>query len=624
MLSAGIRRMRSSIFHGHPILSPQPVRGWATAAPQITSRRWTRTVFSAVALLSAAKVTWACWPLFAPGSVPLDLSGPVLKPHKPQQLASPPPAPDMAHTPVIPVGTDPTAVPSWEAWTPADGQAEPSLLWLIATGSDRLIRCIATGALVIGDYLMHQSQEDWGPVHERCAARIFKLCQVNKGIYIKLGQHVGQLQYLLPREYVQAMLPLLAAAPQDEPEQVREMLLQELGGTPEQLFAEWDDHPIASASLAQVHRARAWDGRELAVKVQHAGLADTSVADVKIIAALVNTVRALFPAFEYTWLLREVQYNLPRELTFTLEGANACRTAKQFEGNEHVVVPAIHWDLTTPKVLTMSFELGEHIAHAAQVKSLGLDPAEVASLVSSTFAQQIFQDGCVNADPHAGNLLIRADQQGRAQLVLLDHGLIRPLDDKLRITYARLWRAIIFADEPGIAKYTHELGAGQLYQLFTAMLTTKSWDVVMDPALDSLTVASTTTATGDYTADYAKQYSDEIQDILRTVPREVLLLLKTNDCLRAVDAALGAPVNTFVITARHCSSAIHDAEKQAHPGLRTWLACAWDRVKLEVRLAAFAASVAAAAVVHRAAGGQASVPGVAEGATHVKEQEQQR
>ena len=386
---------------------------------------------------------------------------------------------------------------------------------------------------------------------------------------------MAQLEYLLPKQYVRTMEATLTQAPQDAFHQVKRVVEQDLGAPLADIFTEFDEHPIASASLAQVHLATLKStGERVAVKVQHEGLRELSQVDIGTIAFLVETVKRIFPKFEYTWLVDEIKHNLPRELDFRLEGKNCEQAGTNFADDDRVAVPRIHWAHTSARVLTMSFESGCYITNVAGIVAQGLLPADVATVYSDLFSKQVFKHGFVHADPHAGNVLVRVHPQrpGKPQIVLLDHGLYRPLDDAFRVSYARLWRALIFGDEAGIKRESEAMGAGDMYKLFAAILTTRSWDEVSKSSLDSLQVDGSDGGKA-VTSAYAKQYQDEIQDILCRLPREMLLLLKTNDCMRAVDAALGTPVNTFLTMAVDCVDAIAEEEMRQDPSWGTWAAC---------------------------------------------------
>ncbi|XP_039159597.1 putative ABC1 protein At2g40090 [Eucalyptus grandis] len=169
----------------------------------------------------------------------------------------------------------------------------------------RLARDAATVASIAFDYqysllgLPDGSEERARIKHEvhlRSALKLQELCFKNGGIYIKLGQHIGQLEYLVPEEYVKTMREsMLNKCPVSSYDQVHEVFKKELGETPDKVFTEFDPVPIASASLAQVHVARTHDGRKVAVKVQHTHMTDTAAADHATVDFIVNTLHRIFP-----------------------------------------------------------------------------------------------------------------------------------------------------------------------------------------------------------------------------------------------------------------------------------------------------------------------------------------
>jgi aarF domain-containing kinase len=433
--------------------------------------------------------------------------------------------------------------------------------------------------------------------HQRGADRLLWLCRANGGIYIKLGQHVGMLDHLLPAEYCGTMRAhLLDRCPESPWASVRATIEEDLGRPLAACFSEIDPRPVASASLAQVHAARdAATGRRLAVKVQHRGLRETSAVDLATIGAIVRVVRALAPSADYTWLVEEAEENLPRELDFLCEAANAERCAANLSSpasgvRGRVTVPRVDHARTTHRVLTMDFVEGAKVTDRAALAAMGAPPAAVARLISETFAQMIFRFGDVHADPHAANMLVARAPPGAPvgwQLVLLDHGLYRRLDDAFRLEYAHLWRSLIFADVEGITRSATAMNAGDAVPLFAGMLTQRPWERVRSAAGggDRLRLRYTAAERGEI-QDYAGQYAEQIGQLLARIPRQLLLLLKTNDCLRAVDAELGAGVGTYVITARECARALARARREERRGWGGAGAEALERARLEARLTA--------------------------------------
>ncbi|KAJ7542373.1 hypothetical protein O6H91_10G103500 [Diphasiastrum complanatum] len=300
-----------------------------------------------------------------------------------------------------------------------DRERRMKLVWAVPL---RLTRDVATAAAIVADYnislwgLKEESPERALAKHEahvRCANRLQALCFKNGGIYIKLGQHVGQLDYLLPQEYVETMRnSLLDKCPVSTYEQVCAVFSAELGLLPHEVFKDFNPVPLASASLAQVHLAHTHDGKKVAVKVQHIHLTDTAAADTATVALIVNVVHWLFPSFDYRWLLDEVQESLPKELDFIHEAKNSELCVYNFKKQSphlapYIAIPEVYWTLSTSRLLTMEYMEGIKITDVQQIKKLGLRPSDVAKLMSQAFAEMIFRHGFVHCDPHAANMLVR-------------------------------------------------------------------------------------------------------------------------------------------------------------------------------------------------------------------------
>mmetsp|Transcript_20714 Transcript_20714/g.53084 ORF Transcript_20714/g.53084 Transcript_20714/m.53084 type:complete len:534 (+) Transcript_20714:223-1824(+) len=468
-------------------------------------------------------------------------------------------------------------------------------LSLVSQAPVRLARDAAAAALTVVDYkwsLPAESSPEYEQqlhlCHERGAERLLDLCFRNGGIYIKLGQHIGQLDHLLPGEYVTKMRDhLLDKCPVSSWSEVRSIMKEDFGMYPEEMFVSIEETPIASASLAQVHVAHDEDGRKLAVKVQHAGLREMAAVDTLTIEALVHGVRWLCPDFNYQWLVDEVKENLPMELDFEHEAANARRCAQNLASprsvvGKHVAIPKVDSSRLSNRVLTMDFMEGCSVTDILAIEAMGLKLSEVAQMVSQTFAEMIFIHGDVHCDPHAANVLVRRGRAGRPELVLLDHGLYRVIDDNFRREYAALWQALILADHEGIKRHSASMNAGDAYPLFAAMLTTRPWDQITRSSIDHLFVPGTE-EDKQTIQKYAHQYAREISDLLLRIPRALLLLLKTNDCLRSVDTCLGQPVNTYIITARWCTKAL--SETQSHSSIAERASAFYKSMMLEWKVA---------------------------------------
>ncbi|KND00699.1 atypical/ABC1/ABC1-B protein kinase [Spizellomyces punctatus DAOM BR117] len=407
--------------------------------------------------------------------------------------------------------------------------------------------------------------------HKRAANRMLELCKTNQGIYIKLGQHIAAMVFLLPPEYTETMRPLQDRCPPTPFSDVEALFQSDVGYSISEMFSFFDPTPLGVASLAQVHRARLLTGEEVAVKVQHPYLDEYTPVDISTTAFLVRLVKKIFPEFEFEWLAEEMQQSLPQELDFVHEANNAERVRSLFAGNAILKIPKVYW--AARRLLIMEFADGGKIDDLHYLNANGISPQEVSAQLSRIYYEMIFLHGFVHCDPHPGNIFVRPRPRPwlsripflgslvtrnpyNFEIVLLDHGLYRQLPDEFRLDYAHLWTSILAGDEPGILMYSYRLFTHDKesrskrasedgidhHRLFASMLTGRSWEVISDANKSGMGIAQART-THEFQVIRQKAASGRfflaIADILSKLPRELLLLLKTNDLLRAVDESLG-------------------------------------------------------------------------------------
>jgi aarF domain-containing kinase len=295
---------------------------------------------------------------------------------------------------------------------------------------------------------------------------LLDLCHTNGGVYVKVGQHLANLDLLLPEEYIQTLSSLFDDAPASTYSDVCAVVQEELGLPPEELFSDFSKAPFASASLAQVHTAKCkTTGKKLAIKVQHKGLRDTSKGDLLAMATVVQVADKLFDEFNFGWICEELTPQLPKELDFVNEGKNAEAAAAHLSKTGlDCVVPLVLWKFTSHRVLTMEFEEGFRATDVERMEKAGIKRRDVAKLISSVFNSQIFQNGFVHCDPHEANVLLREHprKRGKPQIVLVDHGLYKKLDSEFQEAYARLWKCILVADIEGIKSACKSLGVTKM------------------------------------------------------------------------------------------------------------------------------------------------------------------
>ncbi|XP_018026397.1 aarF domain-containing protein kinase 1 isoform X2 [Hyalella azteca] len=395
-------------------------------------------------------------------------------------------------------------------------------------------------------------------VHQRSAEKLLKLCCINGGTFVKIGQHLGSLEYLLPPEYVKTLQVLHSKAPKSDIESVKSVLRQELHADPDELFTSFSAEPVGAASLAQVHVATTQDGRKVAVKVQHRTVKEHAAIDMKGMEFLVSAVSYFFPDFNFDWLVEETKINLPLELDFEHEGRNAEQVAEMFKQFPWLKVPSIDWTLSTKRVLTMEYCEGGQVNDPVYMKAHNLAPEQVAERLGLLYSEMIFCRGYVHSDPHPGNVLVNRRPRGDAQIILLDHGLYARVSDNIRESYSKFWLAILGQDVDGIAKYGRELGVGDLAGLFACMVTARSWDSITR-GIDKHSIND---AERNEVSNYATKLLPEIIATLGRVNRQMLLLLKTNDLLRGIEYSLNIQHSrkSFLTMSRCCVRAVYDRQ----------------------------------------------------------------
>ncbi|XP_076605335.1 aarF domain-containing protein kinase 1 [Chaetodon auriga] len=424
----------------------------------------------------------------------------------------------------------------------------------------RFGRAAVTTAVISYDYLTafkhveYGTEEYWAlksKVHLRSAERLRDLCCANRGTFIKVGQHLGALDYLLPEEYTSTLKVLHSRAPQSSMEEIRQVIREDLGKELSELFVSFEEKPQGAASLAQVHKAVLHDGTTVAVKVQHPKVQRQSYKDIVMMEVMLRAVHWLFPDFAFMWLVEEAKKNMPLELDFLNEGHNAERVAKMLAYFPFLKVPIIHWHLSTKRILTMEFVEGGHINDRDYMKKQGISVNEISENLGKMYSEMIFVHGFVHCDPHPGNVLVRkCPQSKKTEIVLLDHGLYQVLKPDFRLDYCQLWQALIKGDMPGVERYSRRLGAGALYPLFACVLTARSWTAI-NAGISSVPV---THSEDVEIRTNAALYLPQISDLLNRVPRQMLLLLKTNDLLRGIETTLQtrAASSSFISMSRCC------------------------------------------------------------------------
>jgi len=203
--------------------------------------------------------------------------------------------------------------------------------------------------------LRHSNRRGIPPPSEDLAIH-FRLALEELGpTFVKLGQILSTRPDLLPPAYMVELTKLQDTVPPESWEAIRELLINELGHEPEEIFASIDPQPLAAASLAQVHAATLQGGQEVVVKVQRPGINSVIDTDLELLSALARRAQAtpLGKSYDFIRIVDDFCYTLRNELDYCREGRNADRFRENFAGESHLYIPRVFWDFSTQRVLVL-------------------------------------------------------------------------------------------------------------------------------------------------------------------------------------------------------------------------------------------------------------------------------
>ena len=323
--------------------------------------------------------------------------------------------------------------------------------------------------LVIGSYLSLRLRarfhaDAWvehalRATHLRNARRIERtICEL-QGLFIKVGQLISIMTNFLPEAFRKELEGLQDAVPPRPYADIEARIREELHKTPAELFASFEQRPIASASIGQVHFARLLDGTKVAVKVQYPDIEEVVRRDLNTLRRIFWIIGWFVPYQGLAELYREVRAIVMDELDYHAEAHNAERIAANFVGRTDVGFPIVVHELSTARVLTTHFEAGCKITDRPGVKQLGLDRGELARQVVEIYCQQIFTDGVYHADPHPGNLIVRPGVEGQPPtIVFLDFGAVAEIPGKVRQGMVELLQGALTRDTRRIVGAMKQMG----------------------------------------------------------------------------------------------------------------------------------------------------------------------
>jgi predicted unusual protein kinase regulating ubiquinone biosynthesis (AarF/ABC1/UbiB family) len=357
------------------------------------------------------------------------------------------------------------------------------------------------------------------------------------GVLLKAGQFLSTRADVLPAAYVERLARLQDRARPQPYTVVRKVLCEELGAPPEELFARVWRRPLASASLAQVHRATLHDGREVAVKVQRPDVRAALAADLGTLRIAVRAIEGLEGALGLSLLLDQLEGSLARELDFALEAESAERMAKNFAASPRVRIPPVIAEFTRPRVLVTEYLPGIRISDRTRIARAGIEPARVVDALLAAYADQVFAHGFFHADPHPGNVLVLPGAGGDFALGFVDFGIVQEVPEGFRAGVIDLARCVLARDAAGSATALRALG------LATRDPEARTIEAVAERLMTHLGRLAAHTAP-ERIAELGAELSTLLRaDPLATLPPHLFLLGRVLGLLAGVSAQLGVRAN---------------------------------------------------------------------------------
>ncbi|KZV97486.1 ABC1-domain-containing protein [Exidia glandulosa HHB12029] len=438
-----------------------------------------------------------------------------------------------------------------------------------ASAIARSIRTLSMGLIVSLDYKLNfnvENVEGIDALHARSAERLYDCITKNGGLYIKLGQAIGLQAAMLPPPYRRAFANIFDQAPTVPYSEVEQIFAKEFNGmSPDDLFDSFDRTPIASASIAQVHRARL-NGQEVAVKVQKMAIAKQIEWDLWCYRVLLKMADWWFE-MPIAFLSSYISEQITHETDFEREARNSTRAAKDFATDPwlaaRVYVPKVNWDRTSRRVMTAEWIGDAHRLNDGEaIVRRGFNTKSIMDTVISALSAQTFVFGFVHCDPHPGNILIRphpADKT-KPQVVLIDHGLYVELPDKFRREYAELWRSIFVGDIRAVERTAKlwgiDPGSGDLFASSILLRPHRLKPKPRKPSEGKDGEEEKQLTPEEYKALMFQQQEamkKRVKTFLQNeelIPRELIFIGRVQRMLQGNNQVLGSPSNRVNLTAK--------------------------------------------------------------------------
>lgn len=303
--------------------------------------------------------------------------------------------------------------------------------------------------------LLRQQNDEY--LEKTYAERIRIFIEEMGTTFIKLGQIASTRADLLPPDLINELEKLQSHVSPFPASDARALIEESLEADIDDIFMIFDDVPVGSASIGQVHRAMLHTGEDVAVKVQRPDIEKTVRTDLEILRHLALLAEANLEwarNYQVTDMIDEFSDALINELDYTIEARNVERIGKTHRNDKKVKIPEIYWDYSSKNVMVMDFIKGTPVNQLKKLDELGINRSMVADTLARSIFKQIFEEGYFHGDPHPGNVNVLDD----GTVVFLDFGMVGRLTSDLKNNFGSLLISLMKHDSDGVVKSIVKMG----------------------------------------------------------------------------------------------------------------------------------------------------------------------
>ncbi|BGP24726.1 hypothetical protein JCM10295v2_003645 [Rhodotorula toruloides] len=454
----------------------------------------------------------------------------------------------------------------------------------------RSLRTLIFGATLALDFKLNfdpHDAEGIDRIHERTATRLSALVDANQGMYIKLAQSLAIQAAILPKPYREAFANVFDAAPAVPYEEVVRVFEREFRVSPDEAFEVFERTPIASASIAQVHKARlkAEDGRPwrneeegwVAVKVRKEAVPKQMEWDLFCYRALLYSYEKLFD-LPVAFISQYVSEQMRKEAHLENEARNAEQTAKYLKDEpglrERVTVPKVHWRWTGESIMTADFVSACRLTDKKRLDEYRLSLKETMDTATELFSAMVFKWGWVQADPHPGNLLVRPNpsRPSHPQVVLIDHGLYVRLPEDFRHDYCLLWQSLFTGDVRTIEDIAVKWGIRrQNSDIFASLTLLRPHRLRKKESEEEMTKEEREKRERDKFEQRAglKERLKTMLESEELIPRQLIFVTRAMRMMQGNNQAVGSVTNRLAISAHWAATGLALSRPSSASSLRT-------------------------------------------------------